>query len=137
MSNSFFPWMGGKTKLAKQIVSLIPDHTCYVEVFSGAANILFAKPKSKSEVINDINSDLVGLFRVVKYHRREFLKQLQFLTHSRQEFHDFKSQRGLTDILRAARFYLILKAAFGGTGGDPNPSFGYGTTGKSRSVKAD
>ncbi|MCE5186086.1 MAG: DNA adenine methylase [Planctomycetaceae bacterium] len=132
MSHSFFPWMGGKTKQAAQIVKLIPEHTCYVEVFGGAANILFAKPRSKTEVLNDINADLVTLFRVVKYHRREFLRQLQFVTHSRREFDDFKAQRGLTDCQKAARFYLILKAAFGGKGGTGDCHFGYGTTGRAR-----
>jgi len=132
MSFSFFPWMGGKSKLAGQIISAIPDHGCYVEVFGGAANILFAKPPSKTEVLNDINGDLVSLFRVVKYHRREFLRQLQYLTHSRREFNDCKAQRGLTDCQRAARFYLILKAAFGGKGGTDSFHFGYGTTGRAR-----
>ena len=132
MTKSFFPWMGGKSRLAKTIIRQIPDHACYCEVFAGAANILFAKPPSKSEVLNDINGDLITLFRVVKHHRREFLRQLLLITHSRQDFDDFKSQRGQTDIQQSARFYMILKAAFGGKGGDLNPTFGYGTTGKAR-----
>lgn len=130
MTYSFFPWMGGKSRLAKKIARCIPYHTCYVEVFCGAANILFAKPRSKCEVINDINTDLVGLFRVVKYHRREFLRQLQYLTHSRLEFTDSRRRPGLTDIQRAARYYLVLKAAFGGKGATDRCHFGYGTTGK-------
>ncbi len=129
---SFFPWMGGKSKLARRIVSVMPDHTCYVEVFCGAANILFAKPRSRSEIINDINGDLVTLFRVVRYHRRAFLQELRYVTHSRREFADFRRQPGLTDIQRAARFYMILKAAFGGKGGTPDCHFGYGTTGRGR-----
>lgn len=132
MSKSFFPWMGGKTRLAKTIIRQIPDHTCYCEVFSGAANILFAKPKSKSEVLNDINAELITLFRVVKYHRREFLRQLLLMTHGRKEFDDYKSQPGLTDCQRAARYYMILKAAFGGKGGTGDCHFGYGTTGRGR-----
>jgi len=132
MATSFFPWMGGKRKLAKQILAVLPDHTCYVEVFSGAANILFAKPKSQCEVLNDINGDLVTLFRVVKYHRHEFLRSLAYLTHSRREFEEAQAQPGLTDIQRASRFYLVLKAAFGGKGGCGKSQFGYGTTGKAR-----
>lgn len=96
------------------------------------ANILFAKPPGRCEVLNDINGDLVTLFRVVKYHRREFLRQLLYLTHSRQEFADAKAQPGLTDIQRAARYYLVLKACFGGKGGTSDQPFGYGTTGKAR-----
>jgi DNA adenine methylase len=124
--------MGGKSKLARRIVSVIPDHTCYAEVFCGAATILFAKPRSKSEIINDINGDLVILFRVAKYHRRAFLQELQYVTCSRREFTDFRRQPGLTDIQRAARFYMVLKTAFGGKGGTGDCHFGYGTTGRGR-----
>lgn len=130
--SSFFAWMGGKSRMVATLLKAIPPHECYVEVFAGAANLLFAKPLSPCEVINDINGDLVNLFRVVKYHRREFLSQLILMTHSRREFSDVKSQPGLTDIQKAARFYLILKTCFGGKGGTTCCNFGYGTSGKAR-----
>jgi DNA adenine methylase len=130
--SSFFAWMGGKSRMVKLLTAAIPKHTCYVEVFAGAANLLFAKPLSNCEVINDINGDLVNLFRVVKHHRREFLCQLMYLTHSRRDFSDAKAQPGLTDIQRAAGFYLILRTCFGGKGGTSSPCFGYGTSGKAR-----
>ena len=129
-SYSFFPWMGGKSKMAARLCQLLPDHRCYVEAFAGAANLLFAKPPSRTEILNDINDELVTLFRVIQFHRREFLRTLQLVTHSRKNFDDFKSQPGLTDIQKAARTWFILKAAFGGMGGTRSSSFGYGTTGK-------
>ena len=124
--------MGGKSRQAKRLAAILADHKCYVEVFAGAANLLFVKPPSKTEVINDINSDLVNLFRIVRYHSREFIAELNCITQSREEFADYRSQPGLTDIQRAARFWFVAKTAFGGTGGTTHPSFGYGTTGKSR-----
>jgi DNA adenine methylase len=124
--------MGGKSKLAPTLLQILPPHACYVEVFCGAANLLFARSPAGCEVINDINGDLVNLFRVVKYHRREFLRQILYLTHSRREFADAKREPGLTDIQRAARYYLVLKCCFGGKGGTPDQPFGYGTTGKAR-----
>jgi len=130
--SSFFPWMGGKSKVAKKLTALLPEHRCYIELFSGAANILFAKNRSHAEVLNDINSDLVNLFRVVKYHQRAFIDELHFVLHSRQDFEGYKSQPGLTDIQRAVRTWYIMKTAFGGKGGTSSPSFGYGTLGKSR-----
>jgi len=116
--------------MAARLCQLLPDHRCYVEVFAGAANLLFAKPPSRTEILNDVNDELVTLFRVIQHHRREFLRQLSLITHSRKNFDDFKSQPGLTDIQKAARTWFILKAAFGGRGGTRSSSFGYGTTGK-------
>jgi len=129
---SFFPWMGGKANMAARLCKLLPDHTCYVEVFAGAANLLFVKNKSKVEVINDINSELINLFRVVRYHPREFVRELRLVTHSRAEFNACKAQPGLTDIQKAARSWFIMKTAFGGKGGTSCSNFGYGATGKSR-----
>lgn len=66
-------WVGGKSKLTSQIIPLIPEHRCYVEVFAGAAWMLFRKPPSKVEVINDINDELVTFYRVIKHHRTAFV----------------------------------------------------------------
>jgi len=128
--SSFFAWMGGKSKMAKRLSQLLPEHRCYVEVFSGAANLLFVKERSKTEVLNDINSELVNLFRIVRWHPREFIHELALVTQSRVEFVDYRAQPGLTDIQKAARIWFIIKTAFGGLGGTSHPCFGYGTTGK-------
>ena len=128
--SSFFQWKGGNSKVAKRLCELLPEHGCYVEVFAGAANLLFVKDRSKVEIINDINTELVNLFRVVRLHRREFVRELQLVTQSRDIFADYRSQPGLTDIQRAARSFFIMKAAFGGTGGTSHPDYGYDTTGR-------
>ena len=130
--SSFFPWMGGKSRIAGRLCKLFPDHQCYVEVFGGAANLLFAKESSKVEVVNDINSELINLFRVVRSHRREFMNELSLVVQSRTVFSDYRRQPGLTDVQKAARSYFIMKAAFGGLGGTTHPDFGYGTTGRAR-----
>lgn len=127
--SSFFPWQGGKSKVALRLAELMPVHSCYVEVFAGAANLLFVKTRSETEVLNDINSELVNLFRVVRCHPREFMKELLFSVHSRIDFEDYKIQPGLTDIQKAARSWFIMKTAFGGKGGTSHSAFGYGTTG--------
>ncbi len=60
------PWLGGKRRLAPQILPLFPDHACYVEPFCGAAAMFFLKQPSDCEVINDINGELVNLYRIAK-----------------------------------------------------------------------
>jgi len=126
---SLFPWMGGKSRQAKQLASLLAEHTCYVEVFSGAANLLFEKAPSKVEVINDINADIINLFRIARFHPRELVRELQFVTHNRLDYKAYRAQPGITDVQRAARTWLILRSSFGGRGGTKSPAFGYGTTG--------
>jgi DNA adenine methylase len=78
MHKPIIPWIGGKRRLAEQILPLFPDHVCYVEVFAGAGAIYFAKPPSECEVLNDINGELVNLYRVVKHHLEEFVRQFKW-----------------------------------------------------------
>ena len=60
------PYFGGKSRLAQQIVDLMPPHQVYVDAFGGAANILIAKPPSEHEIYNDLNGEVVNLFRVLR-----------------------------------------------------------------------
>jgi len=109
------PWMGGKRRLAKTILPMIPDHQCYVEPFCGGAAIFFMKEESKVEVINDLNKDLITLYRVVKYHLEELYRQFKWTLTSRQNWEWLKSTPPdtLTDVQRAARFLYLQKLAFG------------------------
>ncbi len=127
--NPIIPWIGGKRRLAKHILPLLPDHLCYVEPFAGAGAIYFRKPPAKSEVLNDINGDLVNLYRVVKHHLDEFLNQFSWTLTSRQMFEWAKTAvpETLTDIQRAARFYYLQKLAFGAK--VESRTFGTTTTG--------
>jgi len=110
------PWIGGKRRLQERILPRFPDHTCYVEVFAGAAALYFAKPQTEVEVINDINGELINLYRVVKNHLEEFVRQFKWALSSRQvfEWQQMTAPETLTDIQRAARFFYLQKLAFGG-----------------------
>lgn len=115
MRKSFLSYLGGKSLLANKIIPLIPEHICYCEVFAGAAWLLFKKEESQIEIINDINSDLVILYRVIKNHLEEFIRYFKWILIAREEFERFKNENPatLTDIQRAVRFYYLLKNGFG------------------------
>lgn len=108
-------WIGGKSRLVETLLPRIPPHKTYVEVFAGAAWLLFRKPPSRGEVINDINHELVTLYRVVQHHLPELLRQFEWALVSREEFNRLlqTDPRTLTDVQRAARFYYLMRGAFG------------------------
>lgn len=116
--NSFLSWIGGKKLLRERICNGFPEkYDKYVEVFGGAGWVLFNQERpGKTEIYNDYNSELVNLFRCMKYHQEELKRQLSYLLNSRELFQDFLAQynvRGLTDIQRATRFFMILKTSYG------------------------
>lgn len=129
---SFLAWVGGKSQLTDRIIPLLPPHHCYCEVFAGAAWMLFRKEESKVEIINDINSDLVTLYRVVKNHLEEFVRTLKWLLVAREEFDRFMMQEPstLTDIQRSVRFFYIMKTGYGAR--LKSPSFGIAASAPSR-----
>lgn len=118
---SFIPWIGGKSLLASRIVGLFPTNFArYIEVFGGGGSVLFAKAKHADfEVYNDSNGDLVNLFRCVKHHPEELQRELSCVLNSREIFLDYRALaacRGLTDIQRAAMFYVNLRISYGADG---------------------
>ena len=81
------PWMGGKRRLAKHLLPMFPEHSCYVELFSGGAALFFMRPvPAKVEVLNDINGQLINLYRVVQHHFDEFVRQFEWTLTSRETF---------------------------------------------------
>ncbi|MBN3758150.1 DNA adenine methylase [Paraburkholderia sp. Tr-20389] len=116
MANPIVPWLGGKRRLADHLIPRFPKHECYVEVFAGGAALYFLRPPAPVEVINDINGELINLYRVVQHHLEEFVRQFKWALSSRQVFRWLQetSPVTLTDIQRAARFYYLQQSCFGG-----------------------
>jgi DNA adenine methylase len=114
--NSPFKWVGGKSRLRKYVIELLPEHTCYVELFSGAAWTLFGKPLSDVEIINDIDQDLVTFFRVLREKPEELIASFEWELVSRAEFERLAELDAsqLTDVERAHRFYYLIMAGWGG-----------------------
>lgn len=107
-------WPGGKSRMLKQILPMIPAHTCYCEPFFGGGAVLMAKERSSTEVINDINGSLVALYRNLQFHLPALLQEIEWLFSSRDNLHDFIAQPGVTELQRAARFLLVNRTSFGG-----------------------
>lgn len=129
------PWIGGKRALAGRIaerIAAIP-HDRYVEPFVGMGGVFFRRRhRPRMEVINDINRDVVNLFRILQRHYQQFLDVLKWQICSRAEFERLLAvdPDTLTDLERAARFLFIQRTAFGGK--LKGPSFGIDYQGGAR-----
>lgn len=77
---------GGKWKLAPWIIEHLPNHRVYVEPFGGSGSVLLRKPRSYAEVYNDLDGEVVNLFRVVRDHGEELLEKLQLTPFARTEY---------------------------------------------------
>jgi DNA adenine methylase len=110
------PYFGGKNRLAKQIINRITPHTCYTEVFAGGAGVLFRKEPSRAEILNDLDREIITLYRVVKHHPQEFHRQFENVLFSRDEFNRLQQipPETLTDVQRAAKYFYLQRSAFGG-----------------------
>lgn len=80
-------WFGGKWKLAPWIISHFGEHRCYVEPFGGGASVLLRKAPSYAEVYNDLDGDIVNLFRVLRGNMAaDLVRMVELTPFAREEF---------------------------------------------------
>lgn len=113
------PYLGGKRALAKRLVTLIGEtpHRLYAEPFVGMGGIFLRRTKRpQKEVINDINEDVVLLFRWLQRHYQQVLDALKWQICSRADFDRLVATdpSRLTELERVARFLFLQRTSFGG-----------------------
>lgn len=109
------PYIGGKSRIANFLISNFPEDyrtRSYIEVFGGGGWVLFKKDPSNLEVYNDLNSDLVNLFRVIRDNYAEFEHRAEWVLHSREMFAEalkrLKDDDFCSDV-EHAMFYAIRR----------------------------
>lgn len=104
-------WHGGKWLLAPWIIANLPTHRVYVEPFGGAASVLVRKPRSYAEIYNDLDSDVVNLFRVLRGpDAGALVEALRLTPFARVEFED--SYQPANDPVEHAR-RLVVRSFMG------------------------
>ena len=103
-------YYGGKSKIANKIISYFPEHTLYVEVFGGSAELLFRKKSSNVEVYNDIDQGLCAIFQCL--YEPELKQQLFDLMQTYPRSRDFFThllESSPSDITKKAfrKLYLL------------------------------
>lgn len=103
---------GGKFRLASWIISHFPEHRCYVEPFGGGASVLLKKEASEAEVYNDLDGDVVNLFRVLRNPEtaQQLIDACALTPYSRDEFNcAYENSENLVEQARR----LIVRATMG------------------------
>ena len=116
---SAFPYVGGKTLLSDWITGVLPSHETYVEPFGGSAAVLLNKPRSTTEVYNDLDGDIVHFFQVARDRPEELVDWIQRTPYS-EELHNqyadafYSGERSDDAITRTGRFLYLRYSQFGG-----------------------
>lgn len=111
--NTLLNYPGAKWGMAKMIVNLMPKHRSYLEPFFGSGAVLFNKPPSAIETVNDIDGDVVNFFRVLREQPDELAEALALTPYARDVFDDAHENRGSSNFDRAYRFAVRSKMGHG------------------------
>ena len=110
IKNQVFSYYGSKWVFSRKIIDIIPRHKTYVEPFCGSASVLFKKPPSRIEVINDHDFRIFNFFQTLKYKKEELLQRLQYSIYSRNEFswaRDYCRSKNPNDVELAYAFFVL------------------------------
>ncbi|MBD5395633.1 MAG: DNA adenine methylase [Lachnospiraceae bacterium] len=114
---SVLKYPGSKWNVATKIVELIPDHHSYLEPYFGSGAVLFSKPVSDIETINDLDSDVTNLFRCIQEDSERLARIVMTTPFSREEYDlQFEITEGAVNIdsfQRAAGFLIRCWQGYG------------------------
>jgi DNA adenine methylase len=81
--------VGGKWYCCKKVLAHFPtDYDTDIEPFVGGGSIYFNSPKKENEIINDLDSDLVDLYKVCK----EKAFEIEAKTYTQEEYTRLKEE---------------------------------------------
>jgi len=113
-----FPYYGGKHLLLPVLIAMTPPSHITIEACAGSATYTLNKPVTKVEVINDINSEVVNFFRVLRNKPDELIRLLKFTPYGRDEF--LAARRNISfescDVEKARKFFVKHQQSFAGAG---------------------
>lgn len=104
---------GGKWRLAPWILEHFPAHRVYTEAFGGGASVLLRKPRVYAEVYNDLDGEIVNLFRVARDHGDDLVRVVELTPYSRADF-DLSFKRTADPVEQARRTVVRAFMGYGG-----------------------
>lgn len=124
--NTPFGYFGSKNKIALKLSQNLPPHNCWVEAFCGSAALTLAKPPSLIEVINDIDYDIVNLFKQLRNNEEELIRLVELTPYSRVELEEARiCNLDDSELERARKFLVQAMMAINGVFGEMRGGFSY------------
>jgi len=112
-SRSVITSIGGKNRVAKKIIELMPEHKIYIEPFGNTASVLLRKPRAAKEIYNDIDGNVANFFQVLRDNPIGLYQACVALPYSEEVYRQMVS-RGVPDdpLEKAARFFYLSRVGF-------------------------
>ncbi len=104
---------GSKWSLAKWIISYFPEHHSYLEPFFGSGAVLFNKPRSNIETVNDLDGNVVNLFEWIRKDPERLAHEIYYTPFARQIYEEAFTAEPKDSFARAVNFYIRLNMGHG------------------------
>lgn len=104
---------GSKWSLAKWIISFFPEHHSYLEPFFGSGAVLFNKPRSNIETVNDLDGNVVNLFEWIRRDPERLAHEIYYTPYARQIYDEAFALMPEDSFAKAVNFYIRLNMGHG------------------------
>ncbi len=110
---AIFRYPGSKWSIADWIISFFPPHHSYLEPFLGSGAVLFNKPRSNIETVNDLDNNVVNLFEWIKSDPERLAREIYYTPYARQVYEDAFNRVPKDSLHKAVNFYILLNMGHG------------------------
>lgn len=104
---------GSKWSIANWIIGFFPDHHSYLEPFFGSGAVLFNKPRSNIETINDLDDNVVNLFEWIKKDPEKLAREVYWTPYARQIYNHAFDTVPKDSLEKAVNFYIKINMGHG------------------------
>ena len=104
---------GAKNRIAEWIINFFPEHHSYLEPFFGSGAVLFRKPRSNIETVNDLDGEVVNLFEWIKKDPEKLAYEIYWTPYSREVYEVAYTQGEGGSLERAVRFFVRSNMGYG------------------------
>lgn len=104
---------GSKWSIAKWIINFFPEHHSYLEPFFGSGAVLFNKPRSNIETVNDLDGNVVNLFEWIRRDPERLVREIYYIPYARQVYEEAYVSAPDNSLQKAANFCIRLNMGHG------------------------